>query len=236
VTPVGTLAEIHRFPVKSMAGERRRATEIDWQGLEGDRQYGFVRAGNATRFPWFTGRDWSDLVRHRAALDAPEDARRSGVTVTAPDGAAFALADPALAARLEAGGGQPVALLQLGIGAYDLMPVSIVSTASFAAIDRAHGSPLDPRRFRANLVVEAEVPEGEWPGRRVRLGAGEDAAELLLAYPAPRCAMVTICPDTGARDPRVLRTVVEHFGGGFTWYASVAKPGVVREGDPVAVG
>lgn len=48
---VGHVRALNRFPVKSMAGERLDMAELDWQGIEGDRQYAFVRAANGTRFP-----------------------------------------------------------------------------------------------------------------------------------------------------------------------------------------
>lgn len=233
---LGRITEITRFPVKSMAGERRTATEIDWQGIEGDRQYAFVRRGNATRFPWLTGRDWSELVRYRPRYDDPEQPRTSAVTVVTPDGTPWPLRDPALHRDLETRSGLGLDLLQLGIGAYDLMPVSLVTTASLARLDRHHGSRLDRRRFRTNIVIESDAYEEDWQGRRLRLGTGDDAAELSIACPAPRCAMITIDPDTAARDPQVLRTVARDCGNAFTIYASVARPGWVREGDMVELG
>ena len=230
---LGTINEIVRYPVKSMAGERRAVTEIDWQGIEGDRQYGFVRRGNATRFPWFTGRDHSDLVRCRATYDDPEQPRRSTVTVRLPGGETVSLHDAGLRQTLEDASGQALDLVQLGIGAYDLMPVSIVTTASLARLDLLHGAALDRRRFRANIVIDSDAAEADWQGRRIRIGDAVDAPELLIAYPAPRCAMVTIDPDTGRRDASVLRTVAREFGNVFCMYASVARPGVAREGDRV---
>lgn len=227
---VGHLAAITRFPVKSMAGEAMAEAELDWQGIEGDRQWAWVKAGDLTRFPWFTGRDLSELVRWRAVYEDSTDPRRSGVRVMAPDGETRAIGDEALRRALEARAGRALALIQLGRGLHDAMPVSIASTASFAALDRAHGGALDPRRFRTNLVVESAVREAEWPGRRVRFG---DGAALLLADEAPRCAMITIDADTAERDPRVLRTVAQSFGAAFATYANVARPGVVRVGDKV---
>lgn len=229
------VAEITRYPVKSMAAERRTSVEIDWQGIEGDRQYGFVRRGNATRFPWLTGRDCSELVRYRPRFDDPERPRTSPVMVETPDGRRLRLDEPSLREELEARSGVAVDLLQLGIGAYDLMPVSLVTTASLTRLDRLHGSGLDRRRFRTNIVIESDRYEEDWQGQRLRLGSGDDAAVLLLAYLAPRCAMVTIDPDTAERDPRVLRTVARECGNAFTMYASVARPGRVREGDAVTV-
>ena len=227
---VGHVAAITRFPIKSMAGEACEAAELDWQGIEGDRQWAWVKAGDLSRFPWFTGRDLSALVRYVAAYDDPGDARRSKVAVTGPGGERWSLADPALQAHLEALAGRALTLLQLGRGAHDAMPVSVASTTSFAALEAAHGGALDPRRFRTNIVVESGFREAEWPGRRVRFGAG---AALLLADGAPRCAMVTIDPDSGERDARVMRTVAQGFGGAFATYASVAAPGSVQVGDPV---
>lgn len=229
---VGHVAAITRFPVKSMAGEALQEAELDWQGIEGDRQWAWVKTGDLTRFPWFTGRDLSDLVRWRARYDDGADPRRSGVRVTAPDGETWAIGDEALRRALEARAGRALTLVQLGRGMHDAMPASIASTASFAVLDRAHGGALDPRRFRTNLIVESAAREADWPGRRVRFGGG---ATLLLADEAPRCAMITIDPDTAARDSRVLRTVAQGFGAAFATYANVAAPGAVSVGDPVWV-
>lgn len=230
---VGHVREINRYPVKSMAGERREVAEIDWQGIEGDRQYAFVRRDDTTRFPWFTGRDHSDLVRYRATYDDPTQPRRSAVSIRTPGGATSSLHDPQFRHELEDASGVTLDLLQLGIGAYDLMPVSVVTTASLARLDAVHETLLDHRRFRVNVVVDSDLPEGDWQGSRVRFGDGADAPELFFAYPAPRCAMITIDPDTAQRDPRVLRTVARQFGNAFCIYASVARPGLIREGAPV---
>ena len=35
--PVGTVREIWRYPVKSMAGERLEHSDVGWHGLRGDR-------------------------------------------------------------------------------------------------------------------------------------------------------------------------------------------------------
>ena len=228
---VGTVAELARFPVKSMAGERPAAVELDWQGIEGDRQFAFYRTGDRGRFPWLSGRDLPELLLHRACFRHPENPRRSPVEVTTPDGAVLPLDDPRLLASLTARAGTPLALLQVGRGTYDSMPLSIVSTATHSALDAAHGRPLDPRRFRTNILVESAAPEAEWRGWR--LGFGPGAAELLVADGIPRCAIITVDPASGARDPSAMRTVAQGFGNMVGVYASPAKPGGIRLGDPV---
>jgi uncharacterized protein len=230
---LGCVLEVTRYPVKSMAGERISVAEIDWQGLEGDRQYGLVRRGNTTRFPWLTARDWSDLVLHRASYDDPENPRSSSVTIATPDGLALPLQGPELIATLQARAKLQLDLIQLGIGTYDLMPVSIVTTASLEKMDTTHGKSLDRRRFRTNIIVESDQLDTDWQGQRIGIGAPDVGAELLIAYAAPRCAMITIDPETATRDASVLRTVAQSFDNAFTMYASVARPGVIREGDVV---
>jgi uncharacterized protein len=230
----GRVLDIVRYPVKSMAGERVSVAEIDWQGIEGDRQYGLVRRSNATRFPWFTARDFSDLVLYRATYDDPDHPRTSAVTVVTPEHETQSLSDPKLIAALEAKAKQPLDLLQLGIGAYDLMPVSIVTTASLAKLQATHGAPLDRRRFRTNLIIESDLLDEDLQGQRISFG-DVDIAELMIAYAAPRCAMITIDPETAERDAKVLRTVAQRFGNAFTMYASVARPGILREGDAVRI-
>ncbi|HEU0045912.1 MOSC domain-containing protein [Sphingomonas sp.] len=229
---LGRIAAITRFPVKSMAGERLEEAEFDWQGLEGDRQYAFVKRGDRSRFPWLTGRDVSAMVLCRARYADPAAPRTAAVTVSTPAGD-WPFDHPALSDWLEEQFGRPIDLIQLGIGAYDAMPVSVLTTATLAALERKHGSPLDPRRFRANIVVESDAREGNWAGHRLRLGGEENAAELQMAGLAPRCAMVTIDPDTAVRDAGVLRTVAQAFDNRVACYASIARPGLARIGDEV---
>ncbi|NKE45847.1 MOSC domain-containing protein [Roseomonas frigidaquae] len=230
MTLAGTVLGIARFPVKSMAGESLPEAELRWTGLAGDRQYAFVQQGHHGRFPWLTGRDLSGMVRYRPRFVTPEDTRNSAVQVAAPDGADFDLRDPALADRLSADSGKPSQLIQMGRGVFDAMPVSVITTASLAMLDSLHGAALDARRFRINILVDSDAPDTEWAGRMLEFGGG---ARLLVADPAPRCAMVTICPDTAQRDAGVLRSVAQHFGGNLGMYAAAARLGMIRVGDPV---
>ena len=232
---VGHVSALRRYPVKSMAGERLTVAEVDWQGIEGDRQYAFVRKANGTRFPWLTAREVPAMVLHQARFADPGAPRTSAVVVDTPDGAAMSLHDELLHAHLEAAAGEPIGLIQVARGIYDSMPISIQTHAGHAALEAAHGTKLDPRRFRANVLIESELPPSEWQGLRLAFGAAEDGAMLQCADPIPRCAIVTIDPDTGAREPRVLRTVAQAFGNAYGIYASPARPGLIRVGDAVRI-
>ena len=232
---VGHVAALNRFPVKSMAGEPLEVAEIDWQGVEGDRQYAFYFRDSGSRFPWLTGRDLSELVLHSARFADPAAPKTSAVEIAAPDGWRGRVDDAALLERLSAAAGAPIGLIQLAIGAYDSMPVSLVTTAAHGWVETAHGAPLDMRRFRANIVIESDHSQGEWAGKRIAFGTADagDGAELLMTEGIPRCAMVTIDPDTAARNPKVLRTVAQQFGNMYGAYAAPARKGLVRVGDVV---
>ncbi|RYG31068.1 MOSC domain-containing protein, partial [bacterium] len=118
---------------------------------------------------------------------------------------------------------------------YDSMPVSVVTTAAHHWVETAHGAALDMRRFRANIVIESDHSQAEWADKRIAFGPADSGmgAELLMTDGIARCAMVTIDPDSGVRDPKVLRTVAQQFGNNYGAYAAPAKKGVVQIGDVV---
>lgn len=226
---VGVVAELWRYPVKSMAGERVPSAELRWLGLRGDREYGFVFADRLNRFPWLSARDVSDLVRYQP-YSGDYGATGLEVEVQAPDGRRTSVADPRLAGELSASAGADVRLLQIARGAYDAMPVSLVSTATFGAIDAAHGSSVDPRRFRINIVIQSSERDEEWQGV---VEIGRDGPRLAVTHGIPRCVLTTIDPETGRRDPSIMRTVVQAFGNEVGQYCSVLRPGFIKVGDEV---
>jgi uncharacterized protein YcbX len=115
-------------------------------------------------------------------------------------------------------------------------PVSIVTTGSLAHL----AAGVDPARFRATVVLDAgERPfvEEDWLGRELQLGE----ARIRVAEPIPRCAVIDLDPDTGARDGRLLTTLARlrpdsgPEGPVCGVDARVTVPGLVRTGDPVEV-
>jgi uncharacterized protein len=49
----------------------------------------------------------------------------------------------------------------------------------------------------------------------------------------PRCKMITLDPDTGREDARVLRHIMKAHDGTAGVYAAVLVEGVVRKSDPI---
>lgn len=227
---LGRVVSLQRYPVKSMGAAALETAELHWTGLAGDRQHAFVRTADRSSFPWLTGRQVPGLVLHQAE-HADGDAR-APVRVTRPDGSRCAIDDPALAAELAEAAGEEIRLMRLSRGAYDAMPVSVLTTADAAAVERAHGAALGWARYRSNLVIE---PAGDgpaaWDGMELRFGDG--TARLRADWGIPRCAMITLDPETAARDPAVLRTVAQRFSNEVGTYCSVVAPGTIRLGDLV---
>ena len=229
---IGHITAISRFPVKSMGGESLEAAELGWSGIKGDRQWAFVAADRASRFPWFTGRDHSSLVAYSAAYEDPASPRESAVKVTAADGWTGRIDDPALLARIAEESGREIRLIQLGRGAFDAMPVSLVSLGGHGEVEAAHGSQIDARRFRINVAIETDIPMRVWAGRRLTIGE-DDGPQVSITEPIARCVMITIDPDTGERDPWLMRTVAQQFDNKYGVYANVVRPGPLRRGDAV---
>ncbi|MEU5665423.1 MOSC domain-containing protein [Streptomyces longwoodensis] len=85
---------------------------------------------------------------------------------------------------------------------------------------------------KQTILVIAGVPglaERHWPGRTLRIG---DAVIGVLKLRA-RCVVTTVDPDSGVRDPSVLRDIHRRYEGRFALDCWVAVPGAVHAGDPV---
>lgn len=116
-------------------------------------------------------------------------------------------------------------------------PVTLVSRASLARLEREAGRAVDARRFRMLFDLDGcgMHEEDTWSDRRVRIGG----AVVRVGGGVGRCAVTTRDPDTGVRDLdtlRLLRAYREPLADGeipFGVYAVVEQPGVVRVGDEV---
>ena len=231
------VAELWRYPVKSLQGERLTRVEAGPEGLTGDRQWALFDVGTGFGL---TARRVPDLLFLSGRLRAD-----GHVEVVLPDGTVTS-DDAVLSDWL----GRPVTLRaaadapderryesphEVGeAGEYDWdvfsgargafhdssrTRVSLVSTGTLGTWDR--------RRFRANVVLEG-VGEDALVGRRVRLGG----AELDVVKQVDRCVMVTR-PQPGGigRDNGVLRTIHRERDGCLAVGALVARAGTVAVGD-----
>jgi uncharacterized protein YcbX len=232
---IGRVTAIYRYPVKSMGGESLRSATLRWQGIDGDRQHGFFRTGNTSRFPWLTGREVSPMVTYAARYLEPDNPRHSPVRVSVGSDE-YEVGASRLSDHLTQSAGEEIRLIQIGRGIFDAMPVSIISTATVPMIEARCGRAIDIRRFRANIVIEPTVSgvrETAWIGSTLTFGGSAEAARLNANVAIDRCAMITIDPDTAARDPAILRCVVEDFNNEVGVRCVTDLPGTIAVGDPV---
>jgi hypothetical protein len=206
------LAQIWRYPVKSMAGERLREVELRQDGIAGDRIVSVVGPDDAVR----TARRCPRLLGHRGTLGVDGSPRVDGRRWD----------DPSVAADVEAAAGPGARLVRYEeLDRFDILPLLVATDGAIAAFGR------DGRRLRPNLVVGGVegLAERTWEGRRLRIGECLVQAVSLR----DRCVMTTYDPDTQVQDPAVLRDIVERFDGTMALDCEVLQGGILREGDPV---
>lgn len=228
----GVVSGLWRFPVKSMAGEPLVQADVSWAGLAGDRRWAFVRPDSqASGFPWHTIREFPQMSRYVALLSEPARADRSPVVVRTPGDDLYDVTDPRLAAELGAG----VRVIRLDRGAFDAMPVSLISGSTVSALCELADVPGDELRFRPNIVVTldsgAPFEEDEWVGAVVRIGS----AVVRVDRRDSRCVIVNVDPATGAPGSSLLRVIGASRRAQAGVYGTTVRPGVIRVGDPVAV-
>ena len=228
---LGTITTIHRYPVKSMGGERLEVAPLTLQGIALDRMFAFVQAGSKSAFPWLTAREAPSMLFHSTTVvPGPQPT----VTVRTPAGVEYAVNDPALLTELEALAQRSLHLLSNYRGSFDVAPVSVIASSTVEAIAAASATSADPLRFRMNFLIDvgsaAPFVENAWVGRVLRLG---ETARITVTEPDKRCEMVTLEHPAGAASPAVLRAVADANGAAAGVYAAVVTPGEVREGDEV---
>jgi len=226
--------EIWRYPVKSVGGERLESAELGERGITGDRMWGIrdIETGLV-----LTGRREPALLFLSARLgddDRPE--------IRCDDGSLLA-DDTALSTWL----GRPAELVSAldGPGRFE-NPMNIDDETDWVEWDSAGitfhdgfstvslvttGSLGDwnPRRFRANLLVDGTLDDERSLTGDVRVGA----AVVSIRRPIDRCIMVTRGQPGIRRDLEVLTTIVRERDNKLAVGGTVATPARVSEGDPV---
>lgn len=209
------VAELWRYPVKSLAGERLDAVELGEDGFPGDRVMR-VEDGDGHHI---TARTKPELLALRASVNG--DARSPVI-----DGRPWDSGDVAAAIAAAAGDDARLVPAPPGERVFDESPLLVATDGAIESLG------YDGRRFRPNIVVAGVegMAERGWDGRRLRIGIG---AEVDLGHLCERCVLTTFDPDTREQDPDVLRRVNAELGGLFARNCWVAAPGRIAVGDPV---
>jgi len=228
----GIVSGLWRYPVKSMAGQAVASTDISWAGLAGDRRWALVRPDSeASGFPWHTIREFPQMSNYVALLGEPARPDRSPVLVRTPGGGRYDVTDPRLAAELGTG----LRVMRLDRGAFDAVPVSVISDSTVSALCTLAHVPGNELRFRPNVVVTldsgAPFEEDQWVGSAVRIGA----AVVRMDRRDSRCVIVNVDPASGLPGSNLLKVIGITRGACAGVYGTTVLPGLIRVGDPVVV-
>src|SRR4029450_2552439 len=183
MSPIGKVDSLWRYPVKSMRGEELEELFAGFPGIYGDRVFAFRSSASQKGFPYLTAREQRRLLQYRPRFRYPEKAARPinlieaeskganplsadlaelVVDVETPDRKTLAINDPALIEMLRADIDQKhqVTLMQSQRAMTDCRPVSIFSLQSAQQLAEETGTPVDKRRFRANVYVDLTSANG----------------------------------------------------------------------------
>ncbi len=210
------VAELWRYPVKSLRGEMLQSAEVTETGVRGDREVVVV---SAKRRRVITSRTHHHLLGLQGAL-SPENG--------APTINGIPWDDPAALKLVEEAVGEAAELVQYsGPERFDVLPLLVATDGAIGTIG------LDRRRFRPNILIGGVegLAERQWEKKRIRLGEVEIYAAQLRA----RCVMTTYDPDTLEQDRSVLFRIVSDFDGTMALDCSVTRPGTIHLGDEVTL-
>jgi uncharacterized protein len=208
------IAELWRYPVKSMRGEQLERALVTADGVAGDRVVHVADADDRV----VTARTHPRLLGLHGTLDTDGEPRIDGAPWTSPEAAA--------AVRVAVGDGAQLVRWD-GSERFDVLPLLVATDGAIAALG------VDGRRLRPNIVVSGVdgLAERAWPGRR--LSAGDVLIDLVKLR--GRCVMTTYDPDTQVQDLAVLRTIARDFGGRMALDSSVIQGGSLAVGDTVTL-
>ena len=254
---IGTVDSLWRYPAKSMRGEELDEAFAAYSGVYGDRLFAFKSSASPAGFPYFTAREQQKLLRYRPRFRFPDKAARpinlteaegkgAGplladiseliVDVQTPEGKTLAIDDPALMdmLRTDIDEKHQLTLMRSQLATTDCRPVSIFSLQSAQQLTEETGTPVDKRRFTANVYVDLTSTKGfgenELVGKSVRIGP--KAVVTVLERDA-RCVMITLDPDTGEQTPEILKKVAQAHDGMAGVYGAVLVEGMLHKGDSV---
>jgi uncharacterized protein len=256
---IGKVDSIWRYPVKSMRGEELDEAFAGFSGIYGDRLLAFKSSASPKGFPYLTAREQRRLLQYRPYFRHPDKAARPinlteaesmganpvsadpselMVDVETPDGKTLAIDDRALMdmLRTDIDEKHQLTLMRSERALTDCRPVSIFSLQSARQLGEETGTPIDKRRFRANVYVDLTSAKGfaenEFVGKSLRIGP--KVVVTILERDA-RCVMITLDPDTGEKAPAILKRVAQAHEGMAGVYGAVIVEGMLHKGDPVEV-
>ena len=206
------VAEIWRYPVKTMAGEKLQRVGLGPLGIEGDR---VVHVEDA-RGQVITSRSHPRFLGHKGALGLDGEPFVDGRRWNSPEVAAEVVDIVGPGAKL---------VRHDGVERFDVLPLLVATDGAIAAFGH------DGRRLRPNIVVGGVegLGEREWPGACLRIGKALIGVQDLRS----RCIMTAYDPDTQVRDKTITQGIYKRFEGKLALNCFVIEGGDILVGEKV---
>ncbi len=207
------VAEIWRYPVKSLAGEQLEFAEITTEGIKGDRG---VLVYDEKKRQLITSRTKPKLLGLKGTCGGDGIPLINGLRWDDPESERAVISAAGDSARL---------IEWSGLERFDILPLLVATDGAIKEFG------YDSRRLRPNIIIGGVegLAEREWPGKQMRIGK----AIIEFAQLRGRCVMTTYDPDTQKQDPNVLRHIVKKFEGTLALDTAVLHGGKISVGDAV---
>jgi uncharacterized protein YcbX len=203
---IGTVAQLWRYPVKSMGGERLASATLSWRGIPGDRGwalYDEARGGitGGKRLPQVRG------CRARYAAEPVAGSASPIAEIVFTDGSTVSAGSPEAASKLTQLTGRAVSMRALGPAGTETDP----------RITMAEESPETVRALMGLLPDEPEADMSAFPPERLRLlrqGNFFDAFPLHLLTRTTLRTLERIAPESDWDERRFRPNLLLEDGGG----------------------
>ena len=233
--PLGQIASIYRYPVKSMAGEAIEQSWLTESGLEGDRLYAFASSGAPAGMLRLTGLERRQMLLYHPVLRAD-----GKVEVRVPTGEPLLVDSPEMLSHLAThiADTSRFTLTQSAAPQTDVRPLSLISRQTMEKLSAGLGKGIDDRRFRANLyldLAEGALHEDKLVGQTLRIGS---TAIILVRERIPRCRFITYDPESPiASDPlfALMKLLDREHQTRAGVYATIEQPGPIKAGDRISL-
>ncbi len=247
------IAEIWRYPVKSMLGEQIDHAKVGPGGIEGDRLWAVVDAKSGVSL---SAKRYPDLLRCRAWTGDGD------VMVRLPDGRELTVSSDDVALGLSdllgrqvttrsaetvetiqhefpktvtEGEGDPFLYEPKTEAFVDCAPLQLLTTGTLKKLQRLLPASIVHRtRFRPNFLVETEgigFIENDWVNMDITLGS----LRCHVYDDTRRCIMVALAQQDLPRDTHIIRTILKNNDGRAGVALKTLDSGIVRNGAEVEV-
>jgi uncharacterized protein YcbX len=247
------IAEIWRYPVKSMLGERVDRANVGPGGIQGDRRWAVVDAESGVSL---SAKRYADLLRCQAwtsggkvtiklpnGVDNPagstEVARDLsdllGRHVTTCSAEATETIQHEFPTAVTEGEGKPFLFEPATEAFFDCAPLQLLTTGTLNELQRLlPASVIHRARFRPNILIETNeigFVENDWVNKDVTLGS----LNCQVYDDTRRCIMVALGQGDLPRDNEVIRTILKKNEGRAGVALKTLDSGILRCGAKVEV-